>query len=69
MLKIIRLPNKPASNKNNNNKSVSSKNNNNKSIFRKNNSNSKVNGFDISWNNIKHAKKLRKLKSKKIFKS
>ena len=65
ILKIIRLPIKPAL----------SKNNNNKLAFKKNNSNSKVNKSSISNNSIKYAKKSKKLsksrksKSEKTFKS
>ena len=57
MLKTIGLPNEPASSKNNGNKSAFNRNNNSRPAFRKNNSNSKVNGFDISGNSIKYAKK------------
>ena len=75
MLKTIRLFDKLAPSKNNDSKSAFSKNNNNKPAFRKNNGNSKIDRFDLSRNDIKHTKKsgklskLRKLKSKKTFKS
>ena len=75
MLKIIKLPNKLASSRNNCNKSAFSKNNNSKLAFKKNNNNGKVNGYNIDKNSIKYAKKSgklsksRKSKSKNIYKS
>ena len=73
ILKTIRLPNKPASSKNNGSKSASSRNNNSRQIFKRNDGNDEVDGFDVSGNSVKHAKKLRKLsklrKSSKLGKS
>ena len=66
---MIRLLDKLAPGKNNNNKLASNRNNNNKPIFKRNNGNIEVNGFSINRNNMKDAKKLKKLKTKKIFKS
>ena len=73
MLKIIKLPNKPTSSKNNGSTSTSFKNNNSKPAFRKNNGNNKVNGFSISRNDVEYTKKvgklfkLKKSKSEKTF--
>ena len=75
MLKTTKLPDKPASNKNNGSRSTFNKNNNSRLVFERNNGNNKVNGFGISKNRVKHAKKLKKLsksgksKSKKMSKS
>ena len=63
-------PNKSASSRNNSSKSAFCKNNNSKPVSKKNNGNGKVDGFDISGNDIKHAKKLRTLfKSQNLAKS
>ena len=75
ILKMTRLPNKPAPSRNNNIKLAFNINNNNKLAFKRNNSNSEVYRFGVGRNNIKHAKKSeksfksRKSKSEKIFKS
>ena len=58
-MKIIESLNQPASNKNNGNRLA----------FEKNNDNNKINRFSIGNNNMEYAKKSRKLKSKKLFKS
>ena len=58
---MIKLLNKSASNRNNNNKSAFDKNNNNKLVFRKNNNNSKDDRFSISRNCFNYAKKSKKL--------
>lgn len=55
---MTRLPNKPAFNRNNGSKLV----------YKKNNINSEVNEFGISGNSIKHIKKLRETKGKKLSK-
>ena len=75
MLKIIKWPDEPISSKNNSNKLASSKNNNNKLAFKRNINNSKLDRYSISNDDIEYAKKLgklfklRKSKSKKMFKS
>ena len=69
MLKTTRSADKPAPKKTDGSKSASSKNNNSRSVFGRNNGDGKVDGFDVSENSIKHAKKSRKSKSKKTFKS
>ena len=69
MLKIIKLPNKSASSRNNGNKLAFSKNNNNKPAFRKNNGNNKIDGFSVSKNSTKHAKKSEKLSKSRKSKS
>ena len=72
---MIRLFDKPAPNKNNDNRSVFSIDNNSKLAFGRNNSNSDINKFGISKNGIKYIKKLEKLskleksKSNKTYKS
>ena len=74
MLKTIGSPDKPAPSKNNGSKLAFSKNKNNQPTFGRNNSNSEINKFCIGRNNVKHAKKSRKLfksrksKSKKMSK-
>ena len=68
MLKTIQLPNKLVFDKNNNNKLAFNKNNNKKSALRKNNNNGKINKFSINNDNIKYAKKLEKLKTRKLSK-
>ena len=45
------------------------RNYNNKPAFKKNNSGNKINKFNISSNDMKYAKKLKKSKNKKLFKS
>ena len=66
MLKITGLLDKLAFNKNNGSKFISSKNNNNRLVFKKNISNNKIDGFDINKNDVKYAKKSRKMfKSRK----
>ena len=60
MLKTIRSPNKPASDKNNENKLASNKKNNSKQVFGRNNGNGEVNGFGICRNGVKHVKKSEK---------
>ena len=62
-MKIIRLFDKSAFNKNNSSRLAFNKNNNSKLVFRRNNSDNKVKFDD---NNIKHAKNLRKSKSQKL---
>ena len=75
MLKITRLPDKPALGKKNGSRLVSNKNNDSKQTFGKNNSNNKVDRFGVGKNGMEHTKKSRKLsksgnsKSKKISKS
>ena len=69
MLKMIKSPNKPASNRNNNNKSASNRNNNSKLAFKKNDGDSEVYGFSIGKNGEKYVKKSGKLsKSRKLSK-
>ena len=60
ILKIIRLPNKLALNKNNNSKSAFIKNDSSRPFLGKNNGNNEVR---FNNNSIKHIKKLKKLKS------
>ena len=60
MLKIIRLFDKLAFNKNNSIRLVFNKNDNSKPVFKKNNDNNEINGFHINRNGIKYAKKLEK---------
>ena len=75
MLKITRLPNKLAPNRNNNSKSASNKNDNSRPVSEKNDGNSEIDGFGVGKNGVEHAKKLGKLsksgksKSKKTSKS
>ena len=70
ILKTTGLPDKPAPSKNNSNKSVFYKNDNSKPAFGKNDGDSEIDGFGISGNGIKHAKKLEKLsKLRKLSKS
>ena len=75
MLKITKLSDKPAPNRNNGNKSAFSGNNNRRPVSMKIDGNSKVNRFNVSKNDVKYAKKLeqlsksRKSKSKKMSKS
>ena len=69
MLKIIGLPDKPASNRNNGSKFASSRIDNSKPAFRRNNGNGEVDGLDISRNGVEHAKKSEKTsKSRKLSK-
>ena len=65
MLKIIRLPDKPASSKNNSSKPASSKNNGNSLVFERNDNNNKIRFSD---NDMKYTKKSEKLKSQKLAK-
>ena len=66
MLKITKLPDKPAFSKNNGSRLVFSRNNNSRLAFGKNDGDGEVDRFGISRNGIKHAKKSRKLfKSRK----
>ena len=75
ILKTTRLPDKPALSKNDNSKSAFSKNDNSRPASKRNNGDSEIDGFGVSENNMKHAKKSRKLsklrksKNKKTFKS
>ena len=70
MLKTTRLPDKPASSKNNGSKLASSRNNDNKPASKKSNGNSEVNGFSVGRNGVEHAKKSGKSsKSKNLSKS
>ena len=61
MLKTTESPNKPASNRNNGSKSASNNNNNSKTTSKKNNNNGEINRFDVGRNNVKYAKKSKKL--------
>ena len=54
MLKMTKLPNKPAPNRNNNSRLASNKKNNSKPASGKNNNNSKFDGFDDD--SMEHAK-------------
>ena len=68
MLKIIRLLDKPAPNRNNNNNSAFKKINSSRSVSWKNNSNNNVDEF--GGDSVKYTKKLKKnFKSQKLFKS
>ena len=58
ILKIIKLPNKLALGKNNNNRSA----------LKKNNNDNKINRFSDSGNDIKYTKKLKKPKNQKLCK-
>ena len=75
MLKTTRLLDKSAPSKNNGSRSASSKNNNSKPASGRNNNDNEIDGFGVSGNGMKHAKKLGKLstsgksKSEKTFKS
>ena len=75
MLKTTGSPNKPAPSRNNGSRSALNKNDNSKPASGKNNSNGEVDKFGVSRNNMKYAKKSRKVsksrksKSKKISKS
>ena len=71
MLKIIRLFDKLAFDKNNGNILVFGKNNNNKPASRKNNSNNEFDKCGINRNSLKYVKKLGKLSKlgKKLSKS
>ena len=69
MLKITKSFNKLVFNRINDNKLISNKNDKNKSTIKKNNNNNEVNRFDISDNNIKYTKKLKKPKTEKLLKS
>ena len=57
MLKTIRLPDKPASSRNNGNRSASSRNDNSRPVFRSNDNNSEVNRFGVNRNGMEHIKK------------
>ena len=65
MLKITRLFNESALNKNNSSKSAFSRNNNSRPVFKRNNGNNKVNRFGVDRNGVEYVKKSGKLKSKK----
>ena len=69
MLKTTESFDKPAPNRNDGNRSASSKNNNRRPASGKNNGNNEVNGVGVCKNGVKHAKKSRKSKSEKTFKS
>ena len=59
MLKTIRSPDKPTSNKNNSSMLAFSKNNDSRPASKKNDENNEVNGFGVSRNGIEYAKKSR----------
>ena len=75
MLKMSGLPDKLASKSNDGSRSAFSKNNNSKLVSGQNNGDNEYNGFSVSRNGVKYAKKLGKLsksgksKSEKISKS
>ena len=58
LLKITRLSNKSALNKNDSSKLAFSKNNNSKLTPRKNDNNSKIDRISIKYNSVKYIKKL-----------
>ena len=69
MLKTTKSFDKLVSGKNIGSRSASSINDNSRLTFQRNNGNNEVNEFGVDKNNIEHAKKSQKSKSKKMFES
>ena len=69
MLKTTRLPDEPASSRNNGSRSASNRDDNSKPASGRNDNNGEVDGFGVDRNGVEYIKKSEKSKSEKTSKS